>query len=465
MTNPDRLSPLDAAFVTIEDDHRSHMHIASCATFEGPAPSVDEATEAVAGRLPLSRRYRQVLRFPPFGAGRPVWVDDPAFDIAHHVHRRRVPSPGGTRELDAAFADLMAIELDRAHPLWETWILDGLRGGRWALVSKMHHCMVDGMLGTALSVAMLDPTPELQPPMPDDWAPAPPPSPLALLADGARDTAEDLFRLTLDALGALRRRPDTTGVRTLADHLLRNNDAHLNGPVGPDRRWCWTSTSIDHIRAIRTVTGGTLNDVVLAAMASGYRSFLLSRGEAVDGTVVRTMMPINARNGDEGTKPGNIVRSVFVDLPVGDPDPVSRLTTIAGMTAALKCSGEPEATEGLIFGAGRIPAPAYNGIVRLLSSLTNDGPMHAVNTVVTNIHGPQFPLWFRGRRMLHVRPFVPIAEGILTGTAVFSYDGELSLGFTGDADQVPDLHVLRDGVTQGFRELPCARAHRRNVTV
>lgn len=465
MTHPDRLSPLDAAFVTIENDRCSHMHIASCATFEGPAPSVGEARDAVAGRLPLSRRYRQVLRIPPLGIGRPVWVDDPSFDIADHVRRRHVPSPGGTRELQAAFAELMAVELDRSRPLWESWVLDGLRGGRWALVSKMHHCMVDGMLGTALAVAMLDPTPELQPPLPDDWTPAPPPSALRLLADGARDTAEDLYHLTADALGQLRRRPDLTGVRTLAAHLLRNNDTHLNGAVGPDRVWCWTSATIDHIRAIRAVTGGTLNDVVLAAMASGYRTFLLSRGEDVEGAVVRTMMPINARNGDEGTKPGNIVRSVFVDLPVGDPDPVSRLATIASLTAGLKCSGEPEATEGLINGAGRIPAPAYNAIVRALGALTNDGPMHAVNTVVTNIHGPQFPLWFRGRRMLHVYPFVPIAEGILTGTAVFSYDGELSLGFTGDAEKVPDLHVLRDGVTQGFRELPYARTRRHNVTV
>ena len=455
----DRLSPLDSWFLYFEDG-TNHMHVASVAIFEGPAPTDEELLAATAAKLPLIPRYRQKVRFVPLSMGRPVWVDDPAFDLTHHVRRVALPPPGGRAELARLMGVLMAQELDRRRPLWETWTVDGLEDGRWAVISKVHHCMVDGVSGVDLLGVMLDHQPEPSPPVPDDWHPAPEPSGWSLLVDAAGDLASQPLE-QLRAVRAALRRPGKVlaetrallgGLRTFAGELRPTPPTSLDGTIGPDRLWSWVDASLDEVRLVRHALGGTVNDVVLAAIAGGFRHLALSRGEDADAMVMRSLVPVSRRTEDARGILDNRVAAILFDLPVSAADPLDRLEIVREEMGRHKLSHEVEASDAVTTGARFAPAVIMAGAMRGVAAFMRS-PQHAVNTVTTNVPGPQQPLWLCGRRMTDYLPYVPLAQGVRFGVAILSYDGRLAFGVTGDYDTAPDVDVLCDGIQASMDEL------------
>lgn len=460
----ERMNPLDASFLWVEDGI-SHMTIASCAIFEGPAPPFGDIVDLFAGKLPLVPRYRQRVHFVPFDLGRPVWVDDPHFNLEYHVRRTALPSPGSGRELCALMGRLMSQELDRSRPLWEAWVVEGLEGDRWAMISKVHHCMVDGVAGVDLILLVLDHTREPSPPVADEWQPEPQPSGLRLAADALSHRARSPYEQYRAVRSALR--TPTRTARALADvgkglwnlggDLVRPTPATtLDGSIGPDRRWGVARTSIEDIRTVRSGLGGTVNDVVLAAVTSGFRSLILSRGEDPEHVVLRSLIPVSVRSVDARGLTDNRVSSILFELPTHVADPVARFEEVRARMDVLKASHEAEGGEALMslaaYGSGQLQAPLMRAATRLLHRF----PQHSVNTVVTNVPGPQFPLYAAGREMLEYHPFVPLSHGVRLGVAILSYNGRVSLGVTGDFDTAADLDVLVAGIEDGMDQLLAA---------
>jgi len=456
------MSAPDAMFLYVEDA-KNPMHVGSVAIFEGPAPRYGDLVRIVVRKLHLVPRYRQRVRFVPFELGRPVWADDPHFQILYHVRHTAVPPPGGDDELRNLAGRLLAQHLDRHKPLWELWMVEGLADGRWAAVSKVHHCMVDGVAGTDLLSVIFDhsPHPRTLPDVP--WAPARESGDLRLIADACIDSVvHPLQRLT--TLPPLVRAPVRHPrqafelVAGLAEDWLwpRQVPRSLNGPIGPHRRWSWVKGSLDEVKEIRRALGSTVNDVVLAAITRGFRELLLSRGEPVEGHSVRTLVPVSVRSEEERGLLTNRVAGVFPDLPVGIADPVQRLVEISGQMTGLKDSKQAVAGDALVGLAGFAP-PMW---LALAGRLGLSVPQRLIQTVTTNVPGPQTPLYVGGRRLLDCYPYVPIAGQIRVSVAIFSYAGELNFGVTGDYDTVPDLAVLCGGIEKGLAEL-LAVAHRR----
>jgi WS/DGAT/MGAT family acyltransferase len=455
------MSPLDASFLHIEDGV-NHMHIASVALFEGPPPAYGDVCAMVRGKLPLVPRYRQVVRTVPFDLGRPVWVDDPHFCLEYHVRHTALPPPGTDAELRRLVGRVMSQQLDRARPLWELWMVEGLEDGRWAVLSKTHHCMVDGVSGTDLLSVIMDTSPNPPPPAEDTWAPQRPPRRAGLAARAVADMARspyEQFRAVRAATRiprqAVRQARDVLGGLSATAGIVRPTPpSSLNGPIGPHRRYAWASTTVDEVKTVRRALGGTFNDVVLAVITRGFRDLLLHRGEPVD-RVVRTLVPVSLRPRDTtGRAVGdatlaNKVSAMFASLPVGLDDPAERLAAISGQMRGLKESKQAMAGEALTSLSGFAPPMLLALGTRLAFRL----PQRALNTVTTNVPGPQQPLYIVGRRMLRAFPYVPIAGHIRVGIAIFSYDGEVTFGVTGDFDHAPDVEVLCDGIHEGMTEL------------
>jgi WS/DGAT/MGAT family acyltransferase len=452
----DRMSPLDASFLHIEGPV-SHMHIGSVAVFEGPAPPGADVEAMVAGKLPAVPRYRQKVRFVPLELGRPMWVDDPHFNLGYHLRHTALPSPGGDDELRNLVGRLMSQQLDRTKPLWEMWIVEGLEDGHWAMVSKVHHCMVDGVSGTDLLTVVLDHDPSPVRPEPDTWAPAPEPSDTQLVTDALRERVispyEQLRSLRSGLRGprAVRNqlRDVGKGVRSLVSAVRGAPQTSLNGPIGPHRRWNWARSTLADIKIVRNGLGGTVNDVVLTAITQGFRDLLLSRGESVEGREVTTLVPVSVRTpGERGTY-NNRVSAMFAGLPVGIADPVERLASIRQQMDGLKESKQAVAGEVLTSLTGFAPPMLLAVGTRVASRASQRN----VNTVTTNVPGPQFPLYIAGRQMLEAFPFVPLAGGVRIGVAIFSYNGMMNFGVTGDYDTAPDIAVLCRGIEDGMGAL------------
>ena len=458
----DRMSPLDASFLHMEDDV-SHMHIGSIGLFEGPSPGRDRFVAMVAGKLPLVPRYRQVVRFVPLDLGRPLWVDDPHFNIDYHIRHTALPSPGGEAELRRLVGRVMSQPLDRAKPLWEIWVVENLEDGRFAMVSKTHHCMVDGVSGTDLLSVIMDHSPE-QPALPlDEWRPASSPGAPQMAAEAVVNLLRSPYE-QVRALRATTRVPRQAasqlgevarGIRSMAKLASPTPASTLNGPVGPHRRYEWASATVDDVKAVRKGFGGTFNDVVLAVITGGFRSLLLSRGESVD-RVVRTLVPVSVRARDitgraigDGTLE-NKVSAMFPSLPVGIDDPVERLHAISAQMDGLKESRQAVAGEALTSLSGFAPPMLLSLGTRLAARVQTQ---RSVNTVTTNVPGPQQPLYAAGRRMLRAYPYVPLGGGMRVGVAIFSYDGQVNFGITGDYDTAPDIGVLAAGIEEGMAEL------------
>jgi WS/DGAT/MGAT family acyltransferase len=429
-------------------------------------------TRSIGGRLALVPRYRQKVATVPLSLARPVWIDDPHFNIEYHVRHTALPAPGGEDELRRLVGRLMSLPLDRAKPLWEIWMVEGLHDGCWAMVSKVHHCLVDGVSGTELLAVILDLSPDPPAPVDDGWQPAAEPSTLDLVRDAATGFASSPYEQAR-AVGSVVRRPRrlldsalevAKGSLALSSIVRPTPPTSLNGPIGPHRRYEWATAGLDDIKTVRTTYGGTVNDVVLALITRGFRDLLLARGEEVSDRVIRTLVPVSVRpRSVTGTAEGdgtltNKVSAMFAELPVGLDDPVERLHSITDQLANLKQSKQALAGEAITSLGGFAPAMLLTLGMRVATRAARR--MGNLDTVTTNVPGPQFPLYCCGRRLLKARPYVPLAAPLRVGVAIFSYDGEVSFGITGDYDTASDIGVLADGISEGMAELMPTNGHR-----
>jgi diacylglycerol O-acyltransferase len=448
----DRLSSLDAVFVNAEDGV-SHMHVGSCAIFAGPPPPFADVVALIDSKLPRLPRYRQKLRMVPGGLAHPVWVDDADFSIDYHVRHTALPPPGGEAELEHLMGRLMSQELDRQRPLWETWVVEGLSDDRWALISKAHHCMVDGVSGTDMMAVLLDARPDAPITPPERWEPQPAPTDLALALDAMRQLVVMPVRQA-GAIAAQLRRPRAAmkragevvaGVRSLSRYVVPAPALSVEGGIGPHRRYAAARCTLDEIRAIRSAFGGSVNDVVLAVISGAFRDVLLARGDPVDGVSFRSLVPVSVRRPGDST-PNNQVSLIIAELPIGVADPVARLAAVRTQMAALKTSHQVDAGEAITTTAELAPPLLQAMTVWGVTALLRRTPQHLVNTVTTNVPGPQYPLFALGRGMLEYLPYVPLSSGVRIGIAILSYNGHVAFGVTGDYDTAPDVHEMAERI-------------------
>jgi WS/DGAT/MGAT family acyltransferase len=450
------MSPLDSAFLRLEDGHTS-LHIASVAIFDGPQPSFEQIAARVEAKLPQLPRYRQKVREVPLWLGAPVWVDDPNFLLSNHLRRAALPKPGSNAQLQELVGQLMSRQLDRGGPLWETWIVEGLEDDRWALIGKVHHCMVDGIAGTDLLSLVLDSGPDAALPDAETWRPASEPGPLALLASA-------LGAVPRHPVGAIRhlsaglrhpKRVVTSAVSRLHGmfefaELARPAPASsLSGPIGTARCWSQAQVTLDDVRVIRRALGGTVNDVVLAAVTQGFRELLISRGETPTQHAVRALVPVSVRTAQQRGHFDNQITAMVAELPVHVVDPVERLQAVRAELDRLKRSGEAQAgvlvTQAAKFVPPLLISAGLTGLFRI--------PQRFLVTVATNVPGPRRPLYLAGRRLRELYPYVPIADRLRIGVAISSYDGVLYFGATADEASSPDVGVLTAGIEDALRTL------------
>jgi diacylglycerol O-acyltransferase len=448
------MSPMDASFLHIEGPNNP-MHIGGLSIFEGPAPPFERLEEMVFSKLDAVPRYRQKVRFVPLDLGRPVWVDDPHFNLGYHLRHSALPSPGSEEILRRTAARIFAQALDRRKPLWEIWMLEGLSENRWALLSKVHHCMVDGVSATDLMTVMFDEA--ASKPATTAWQPTPEPSDAELLVRTLRHQVLNPSEY-VRAARAVVRRPRATLVQgaefaraaASAGGLLKPlGSTSLVGPVGPHRAWSTAYIHLSDVKSIRAALGGTVNDVVLTVVAGGLRELLQSRGEDVEDRTVRALVPVSVRRAGETGVYNNQVSAMFADLPVGIADPVARLERVRQQMDGLKQSKQAVAGEVLTSLSGFAPPL----LLALGGRLAARSPSLGVHTGVTNVPGPQSPLQTLGRRMLESFPFVPLIGQVRTSIAIFSYNGGLYFGVTGDYDSSRDIDVLTGAVEASMSEL------------
>ena len=458
MANPDRLTGLDASFLHLERDS-AHMHVGSVLTFEGPAPSHEELIEHIEGRLHLVPRYRQRLAFVPLEQGRPVWVDDPHFNVAYHVRHTALPKPRTEAELKRLAGRLFAQRLDRSKPLWEIWLVQGLADGRFALVCKTHHALVDGISGVDITTVLFDATPEPPPmPEPEPWIPRPLPSGAQLLADALVERAtvpsemlrgaRALLRGPRQALGQVAESLGALG--SLARAGGSAPPSPLNVPIGPHRRFTWVEAELATFKQIKDRLHGTVNDVVLTAVTMAMRRFLRRRGEPTQDLILRAMVPVSVRADAERGALGNRVATMYAPLPVGVEDPVECFGVVHEAMAELKSSGQAVGAQVLTDLAGFAPPTIMSQAARLTAR------QRFFNLVVTNVPGPQFPLFLMGRRLQALYPQVPLAPRQALGIAIMSYDGRLFFGLLGDFDAMPDIEDVAGDLRAALEELASA---------
>ncbi len=460
MANPDRLTGLDSSFLHLERDS-AHMHVAGCMVFDGEAPTYDEMVEQISGRLHLVPRYRQRLAFVPFNQGRPVWVDDPHFNIAFHVRHTALPSPGGEAQLKRLAGRVFSQALDRSRPLWEIWLVEGLSDDRFAMLSKTHHALVDGVSGVDIFTVLFDTSPDPMPvAQPDhEWVARPLPSGAQLLADALLERttvpAEIVrgVRATLRGPRHVAHRAGRAlgGVSAVARAGLQTAPpSPLNVRIGPHRRFTWVRGDLQEFKAIKNALGGTVNDVVLAVVAGALGRYLRMHGEATDELVLRAMVPISVRADVERGALGNRVAAMWAPLPIGVTDPVQRLLTISRDMDGIKESGQAVGAQVLTELSGFAPPTIMAQAARLQAR------QRLFNLVVTNVPGPQFPLYMLGRELDAMFPMVPLAENQALGIAIMSYNGQLNFGLNADYDAMPDLEALADELRASIAELAAA---------
>jgi WS/DGAT/MGAT family acyltransferase len=458
----DRLSPLDASFLFAE--HRTAaMHVGAVMTFappEGGAFDPDAFTALIGHRLALVPRYRQKVREVPGGLGLPVWVDDPDFDLAFHVRRSALPAPGTEEELLELVGRLLARQLDRSRPLWEVYLVEGLADGRFAVVTKTHHAMVDGLASMDIGAVLLDLTPRPRDTPGDDWRPAPEPSGLELAASAAAHALRrprDVLDVAGRALTDVREAASVVG-RTVEGVLAAGRSAAtvrpvqpLNAATGQQRRYGMCRSALAEHRAVRKAHGGTVNDVVLAVVTGTLRRWLISRGEPLTAdTAVRAMVPVSVRaRARGGPAAGNSISAYLVDLPVAEDDPVVRLGVLRDAMEVHKRSGQAVGAANLMRLVGLAPPIVHSLGARLASQYSSN----FYNVLVTNVPGPPRPLYAMGARMLDMFPVVPLGGGQAVAIGITSYDGGVHYGFTADRDALPDVDVLAGFVTDSLEEL------------
>jgi WS/DGAT/MGAT family acyltransferase len=456
----DRLSSLDVSFLYLEES-TTPMHVGGVSVFEVPAEGFDydRLVSLIKRRIAFVPRYRQRIRWVPGRIASPVWVDDEAFDLSYHVRRSALPRPGSDAQLRDLAARIMSRPLDRDRPLWEMYLVEGLSGGRFALLTKTHHAMVDGVSAVDIGQVILDTTPEPRPTPAATWRPAREPSGAELVAGALSDLVHRpsaVLDSVRSGLSDVRRTAErlagtATGVLAVARTVSRSAPTTpLNVEIGEQRRYATADSSLDDYKAIRKAHGGTVNDVVLAVVTGALREWLMTRGEAVGGAaVVRAMVPVSVRTEDQSGALGNRVSSYLVDLPVGEPSPVMRLHQISYAMQGHKETGQAVGADALIGVAGFAPPTLHSLGARVASGLSR----RVFNLVVTNVPGPQFPLYAAGARLLASYPVVPLAKGQAVSVGLTSYNGGVYFGLNADRDAMPDVDVLAQCIEDSLAEL------------
>jgi len=455
----ERLSAQDNMFLLMERPN-VHMHVAATMIFESgplrtPEGGIDferyrRATESVLHQIP---RYRQKLRWIPL-ANHPVWVDDRHFNLGYHIRHRALPKPGNLRQLRELAAHIMSIPLDRARPLWEIWVVEGVEEDQFAVISKIHHCMVDGSSGVDLVNILMRPTPDEEIPDPAPYYPRPAPSPTDLL----RDEVGRAVTLPLQTTRSLRH--FVRQAENLRDELEKRaralgelagwavksaSETPLNGRLSPHRRFDWLTMPLARVKAVRKAMDCSVNDVVLATVTGAVREYMIRRRVDPATLDFRISAPVSVRRDDERGKLGNRVSSWIVRLPIHEPDPQLQLESLAAQTRELKASEQAVGVDLIMKAAEWAPAGLMS-----LGAQASSGP---INSIVTNVPGPQFPLYMLGAKLVAMYPQVPLLDGVGLGIALFSYDGRLCWGFNADLELVPDLTEFRKEIEGAFDRL------------
>ncbi len=453
----DRLTSVDAGFLH-QENPQSHMQLGGMTIFEGPPPPMEEFLEQIRRRLHLVPRYRHKLAFTPLEAGRPVWIDDPNFNLEFHIRHTALPSPGGWEQLCGLTARIFSQALDRSKPLWEMWLIEGLKENRFALISKNHHALIDGIAGVDLATVLFDlsPTP---PPIRNSgkpWQPHPEPGAPELIAAGLRGAVRGGMKVAEAAFDALSR-PDHTLVRVreaaegigeiIWAGLNPAPETPLNVPIGPHRRFVGVGSSLDDFKVVKNAFGGTVNDVVLAVVTGALRSFLISRGKQTEGIELRALVPVSVRADDEHHQAGNRILAIRGPLPVYIADPVHRLRFVSESMDGLKESKAALGAE-VIAGAQSFAPPTILAQASRLNFSTR-----LFNLLVTNVPGPQFPLYVLGRQMLEAYPVAFLPENHALAIAIMSYNGQMNFGLIGDFDSLPDIDEIGEAISQELATL------------
>ena len=449
----DRLSPLDVSFLYLEQT-TTPMHVGSVSLFEIPADGFDyeRLVALIQERIPLVPRYRQRIRWVPGHLANPVWVDDESFDVTYHVRRSALPRPGTDQQLRELVARVQSRRLDRDRPLWEMYLVEGLRDDRFAVITKTHHAMVDGLSAVDIGQVLLDVTPEPRESPPDTWCPGREPSWVELMAEAVLDNMRrpsaviDTVRTGVSDIRATARRTVGAAAGLLAFTRTAARGAPqtaLNAPIGEQRRYGMAATSLDDYKRIRKAHAPdaaiTINDVVLAVVAGALRAWLLTRGEAVKpSSTVRAMVPVSTRLPNQAGSLGNRISSYFVNLPIGESNAVVRLHQVSYAMRAHKESGQAVGAD-LIAGLAGFAPPTMHA---LSAQVGSSWSQLMFNTIVTNVPGPQFPLYAGGARMLATYPVVPLIKNQAVSIGLTSYDGGVYYGLNADRDAMADVDVL-----------------------
>jgi WS/DGAT/MGAT family acyltransferase len=457
----DRLTGLDASFLHLENGG-AHMHVAGVMLLAGDPPDYDELVDTVERRLHLVPRYRQKLAFVPLAQGRPKWIDDPHLNLRYHIRRTALPPPGGEDQLRALAGRVFSQPLDRDKPLWELWLVEGLAPGpggpRFAMLSKTHHALVDGISGVDIVSVIFDTTAEPPPQAeePTPWLARPEPAKGQLLAEALLERTTVPGEI-VRSVRAIVRGPrlvaraavdSLVGLGAMAWAGLRPPPSSpYNLQIGPHRRFTWVRTSLDDVKAVKNELGGTVNDVVLATVAGALGRHMERRGAMAGDSVLRAMVPLSVRAEEERGALGNRVAAMMAPLPVGETDPLERFETVSRAMLEIKRSGQAVGAQVLTNLSGFAPPTVMSQAARLIST------QRLFNIVVTNVPGPQFPLYLMGREMTDIFPMVPLARGQALGIAIMSYNGRMNYGLVGDYDAMADLDDLPADFDAALAEL------------
>ena len=457
-TNGDRLTGLDSSFLRLESPS-AHMHVAGVMLFDGSPPEHQELVDAISGRLHLVPRYRQKLAFVPFGQGRPRWVDDPHLNLHYHVRSTALPAPGSEAQLKALAGRVFSQRLDRDKPLWELWVVQGFDGGeRFAVLSKTHHALVDGISGVDIMSVLFDTSaePETPPDPGKRWLPRPLPSRTQLLAEALIERATVPGEIVRGVRAAFRapRRVASAAVGALAGvgamawaGINAAPPSPYNVPIGPHRRFTWVRVALSDVKAIKDSLGGTVNDVMLAIVAGALGRDLRRRGVDVRGLELKTMVPVSVRSQEARGALGNQVAAMMAPLPVGCDDPVDRFELISAELRKLKESGQAVGARVMTDLTGFAPPNIMSQAARVVAR------QRFFNVVVTNVPGPQTPLYLMGRKLVETFPMVPLLDRQALGVAILSYDGRINFGLVGDYDVMADLDQLARDFRASLLEL------------
>jgi WS/DGAT/MGAT family acyltransferase len=453
----DRLTSIDAGFLAQEREG-SHMHIGAVLIFEGPAPTSEEFREHIGSRLHLVPRYRQKLVFPRLQMGRPLWIDDPGFNLDYHVRHTALPKPGSIENLRALTGRVFSQRLDRTKPLWEIWLIEGLEDDRLALINKTHHSLVDGVSGVDLTTVLfdLDREPAEVPAPEQAWEPGPEPSEAEVVAQGVKEAIKAPFGIAERALRAAANPSGTAeslkGTAEGAGEVLwgtvsRAPECPLNQPIGTHRRVLWIDAQLAELKQIKNALGGTVNDVFLAVVSGALARWLHSRGVRTEGLELRGAVPVSVRTEDEQGGLGNKITIMVSRLPTYCPDPAERLRIVSEQMRTLKESKQAMGAEAIARLEDFAPPTVFARASRLHFST------RLYNVLVTNVPGPQFPLFLLGRELDEFIPVAFLAPNQALAIAVFSYNGAVKIGLIGDFDAMPDLDELGGQIKAATAEL------------